>query len=179
MFWKKNKKENLTSEQGDIDGNNPPYSERWCWVYLSEKYNEILFIPIGNISEWEFRELDKVIVKEWPLNIGELQECVNTTLNNFEPKVDKIDNNNDNWFSFNNSKAKTQKSFNTDYITFQLKTDFSRDYQDGEVERFTVKSTPKDWDNARHYIIGTAHLMDTDIAQLILDINKDCQKIRN
>ncbi len=179
MFWKKNKKEDSTSELKENNENSSTYSERSCWIYLSEKYNEILFVPIGNISEWRFRELDKVIVREWPLKIGELQDCVNLTLDNFEQIVSEIENNNENWFSFKNSKAKTQKSFNSDYIVFQLKTDFSREYADGEVERFNVKSSPRKWEKDRHYIMGTAHLTDTDIAQLILDINKDCQKIRN
>jgi len=178
MFWKKNKREDLTPELEKKSDKNTRYSERSCWIYLSERYNEILFVPIGYITPWQFRELDKVIIKKWPLNIGDLQECVNITLDNFEKKVDEIDNN-DNWFSYKKSKAKTQKSFNADYITFHLKTDFSRDYEDGEVERFNVKSSPRDWDKDRHYIMGTAHLIDTDIAQLILDINKDCQKIRN
>ncbi len=178
MFWNKKNKENSTSELNEKKDKKTTYSERSCWIYLSEKYNEILFVPIGNTSEWTFRELDKVIIKEWPLKIGELQKCVNITLDNFEQNAIEIENNNDNWFSFKNSKAKTQKSFNSDYIVFQLKTDFTREYADGEVERFNVKSSPREWEKDRHYIIGTAHLIDTDIAQLILDINNDCEKIR-
>tara|TARA_R100000935_G_scaffold3803_1_gene9470 strand:- start:1398 stop:1949 length:552 start_codon:yes stop_codon:yes gene_type:complete len=179
MFWNQKKKENPTSELNEKSEQKTPYSEKSCWIYLSEKYKEILFVPIGIMTEWTFRELDNVIVKEWPLKIGELQKCVNITLDNFKQNVTEIENNNDNWFSFKNSKAKSQRSFNEDYIQFQLKTDFSREYADGEVERFNVKSSPRPWDKDRHYIIGTAHLVDTDIAQLILDINKDCQKIRN
>ena len=82
----KNKKQDSASELNEKIGNQSQYPERSCWIYLSEKYNEILFVPIGIITEWTFRELDKVIVREWPLKISELQKCVNLTLDNFEKK---------------------------------------------------------------------------------------------
>jgi len=179
MFWKKKNIEVSTTKTQENNKKLSSYPERSCWLYLSEKYNEILFVPIGNISPWRSRELNKVIVKEWPLKMEELQNCVHITLDNFKPNVAEIENNNDNWFSYKKSKAKSQKSFKLDYVVFQLKTDFARNYEEGEVERFNIKSSSREWEKDRHYFTGTAHLIDADIAQLIVAINKDCQKIRS
>ncbi|MBI3259510.1 MAG: hypothetical protein HYZ54_08575 [Ignavibacteriae bacterium] len=180
MFWKKSKLPKPTQFVKDEGGlrEDFPYPERYCSIYISEKHKEIVFVPMGRIDPWKSRELDSVIVKEWPLNIGELQDCIQTTLDKWKDQVDDIEPGNKLWYSLNNSKAKTQHSFRVDYVHLTLTTDMDRKYGQGEVERITVKASPFDWSEVRYKLVGTNHLMETQIAQLVIDISKACEKIR-
>ena len=82
------------------------------------------------------------------------------------------------WPSFDCSKAKSQRSFETDYVTFRLETDLTRSYREHEVERIKVRAQPTILDNT-YSLNGCGHLLDTKIAQIVLDIFEACLKIRN
>lgn len=181
MFWKnKNKIPEPLEFETKVEKKSEdfPYRERHCWLYISSKYNEILFVPMGKIDPWSSSELDSIIVKDWPLNIGELQDLIQETLDKWTEPVDDIKPSNDNWHSFNASKSKTQKSFQVDYVQLSLKTDMEREYGQGEVERILVKATPKNWNHDNYKLIGKNHLIETQVAQVVIDIFNACEKIR-
>ena len=133
---------------------------------------------MGRIDPWKSRELDTIVVKEWPLNIGELQDTIQETLDKWIDPVDDIKPSNDNWHSFNKSKAKTQNSFNVDYVQMCLTTDMGREYGQREVERIIIEASPKKWHEDNYKLIGRNHLMDTQVAQVVIDIYNACEKIR-
>lgn len=181
MFWKKKVKLPEPLEFGlnsDEKRERFPYRERYCWIHISSKYDEIVFVPMGKIDHWKFREQDSVIVKKWPLNIGELQNTIQLTLDQWLDSVPDVESSNENWHSFNRSKAKTQRSFQTDYVDIRLATDMAREYGQNEVERIIVEASPKNWTDDSYKLIGRDHLIETRIAQLIIDIFKACEKIR-
>lgn len=181
MFWKNKNKtpESLNFRNKKENKRDPfPYPERHCWLYMSSKYNEILFVPMGKIDPWRSCELDSVIIKEWPINIGELQDTIRETLDKWTDPVSNVKLSNDNWHSFNASKAKTQKSFQVDYIQMSLTTDMEREYGQGEVERILVKASPKNWTDDNYKLVGKNHLMETQVAQVVIDIFNACEKIR-
>jgi hypothetical protein len=181
MLWKKKIKISeplkFESETNELR-EDFPYPERYCWLYISEKFNEILFVPMGKIDDWKSRELDSVIVKDWPINIGELQKCILEALDKWQDPVPDTKPNNENWHSLNNSKAKTQRSYVVDYVHVRLTTDMKRKYGQGEVERITVEAAPKDWTEDSYNLMGCNHLSETQVAQVVLDIHKACEKIR-
>ena len=59
-----------------------------------------------------------------------------------------------------------------------LTTDLERKYGQGEVERILVKASPKNWTDDNYKLIGKNHLMETQVAQVVIDIFKACEKIR-
>lgn len=171
MFWKKLPKENSIEE---IER----HSYRFCYLYISEKYNQIVFVPFGkannNVAKI-YAELDSIITDKWPCDFGTLQQNIEATLDKFSKLSDyKFGN----WPSFNNSKAKTQQSFASDYVQFRLETDKSKPYGSHEVERIKVTASPTSLDN-NYNLIGCDHLLDTKIAQIVDDIFNACLKIRN
>lgn len=181
MFWKnKNKISEPLKFEANVEGNREafPYLERHCWLYISSKYNEILFVPMGKIDPWKSRELDSIVVKKWPLNIGGLQEAIQETLDKWTDPVEDIKPSNNNWHSFNKSKAKTQRSFHVDYVQMSLTTDMEREYGQGEVERIVIKASPKNWLEDNYKLIGWNHLLHTQVAQVVIDIFNACEKIR-
>ena len=181
MFWKKrNHLSELPVSHQKVETEEAvyPYPERECWLYISSKYKEILFVPLGRVDKWHSRELDEVLVRDWPMNIGELQECIEQTLNNWKDPVPQQKVDKDHWPSFNSSKARTQHSFHVDYVQILLTTDLERSYQEGEVERILVKAAPFDWNDDNYLLIGRNHLIETQVAQVVLDIINACEKIR-
>jgi hypothetical protein len=181
MFWKK---KNEIPEPLHFELNKEgkrgrfPFPERHCWLYISYKYTEILFVPMGKIDSWKSCELDSVVVKEWPMNIGELQHSIQETLDKWKDSVTDVNPSNDNWHSFKASKAKTQKSFQVDYVQVSLTTDMEREYAQDEVERILVKASPKNWQNDSYKLVGKNHLLETQVAQVVMDIFNACEKIR-
>lgn len=181
MFWKnKNKISEPLEFEHSVEKKREafPYQERHCWLYISSKYNEILFVPMGKIDPWKSRELDSIVVKDWPINIGELQDMIQETLDKWTDPVADIKPSNDNWHSFNSSKAKTQKSFQVEYVKMSLTTDLEREYGQGEVERILVKASPKNWTDDNYKLVGKNHLIETQVAQVVIDIFNACEKIR-
>jgi hypothetical protein len=181
MFWKNRNKipEPLELEVDKGEKREAfPFPERHCWLYISSKYKEILFVPMGKIDPWRSSELDSVVVKEWPMNIGELQDAIQETLDKWIDPIDENKPSNDNWHSFNKSKAKTQRSFKVDYVQMSLTTDLEREYKQGEVERIIVKASPIDWNGDNYKLVGKNHLVETQVAQVVLDIFSACERIR-
>jgi len=181
MFWKnKNKIPEPLEFEANVEKKREafPFQERHCWLYISSKYGEILFVPMGKIDPWRSSELDSIVVKEWPLNIGELQYLIQEALDKWTDPVPDIKPSNDNWHSFNASKAKTQKSFQVDYVQMSLTTDLESEYGQGEVERIIVKASPKNWTDDNYKLVGKNHLLETQVAQVVIDIFNACEKIR-
>jgi hypothetical protein len=48
----------------------------------------------------------------------------------------------------------------------------------GEVERITVTASPTALDT-NYALVGTGHLLDTKVAQIVIDIADACDKIRD
>jgi hypothetical protein len=179
MFWKNNKSKPLEfGSEEKKKRESFPYPERQCWLYISSKYKEILFVPMGKVDAWKTSELDSIIIKEWPLNIGDLQEAIQLTFDRWLESVPDTNPSNENWHSFNKSKAKTQRSFRVDYVQMSLTTDLEREYGEGEVERILVEAYPKNWFEDNYKLVGKNHLMETQVAQVVIDIFKACEKIR-
>jgi len=169
MFWKKNKQSNVVKED------NCPYPFRFCDLYISDKHKEILFVPYGKAGNIMHAEVDNIIIDKWPCKFQDLDTNIKEALNRYLTttiwKKGKRP-------SYNISKAKTQKSFETDYIRLRLETDRSRNYGEREVERIKVTAQPTLLDNT-FKLTGTDHLLDTKIAQIVVDIFDACLKIRN
>lgn len=169
MFWKKHKK------QSSVKGEKKSYPYRFCELYVSEKHKQILFVPYGKTEYGIYAELDNLIIDSWPCKFKDLESNIRETLNRYSERANKQHGN---WPSYENSKAKSQKSFESDYINLRLETDISRDYGEGEVERIKVTARPTSLDNTFE-LTGTGHLIETKVAQIILDIFEACMKIRN
>ncbi len=155
-----------------------PFPERQCWLYISSKYKEVLFVPMGKIDKWKSRELNSVVSKQWPVNIGDLQDLIQETLDKWTDPVEDTEPSNDNWYSYNASKAKTRKSFEVEYVQMRLTTDMEREYGHGEVERIIIKASPKNWLDDNYKLVGKNHLMETQVAQVVIDVFSACEKIR-
>lgn len=160
MFWKKEMKE---------------ITIRSCSLNIGEKYNQILFVPYGQIANGLNVELDDIIIDNWPCDFGDLQENINKTLDKYKPKYIQSDTL---WYSQLKSKAKTIKSFETDYLNIHLYTDISRKYGEGEVERISVSTQPSKLEDT-YRIIGCGHLIESKVAQIVIDIYNASMKIRN
>ena len=167
MFWKK-AKEIEQSQQSSL-----PHPYRACTIYISEKFKQIILVPLGRIAIGH-AELENIITDSWPCDFGQLQSNIEETLNRYQEKTEYKGI----WPSYDNSKSKTQKSFETDYIHFNLETDLSRNYGEKEVERIKVTARPTKLDNT-YCLIGTSHLLGTKIAQIVCDIFDACAKIRS
>ncbi len=167
MFWKKSK----LIEQ--LRQPNLPYPYRTCTIYISEKFSQIIFVPLGKITLGH-AELENILTDSWPCDFGRLQSNIEETLNKYQEKAEYKGI----WYSYDNSKSKTQTSFETDYIHFNLETDLSRTYGEKERERIKVTARPTKLDNT-YFLTGTSHLLDTKIAQIVCDIFDACVKIRS
>lgn len=133
---------------------------------------------MGEIDPWKSRELEEVIAEKWPINIEKLQDLIDRTLDNWKSSVNDIKSSKENWHSYNTSKAKSQRSFKVDYVPINLRTNVDRQYGEKEAERIIVESSPKNWIEDNYKITGEEHLLDTQIAQLVLDVFNACEKIR-
>lgn len=176
MLWKKKKIE--TPEINSENTHPTKYPFRYCNIYISNRYNEILFVPIGKVDDWMYQELNSVIVKDWPLNIDELQNCIVETLNKWKESTERLKPDNNRWYSFNSSKSKSQHSFKVDYVQISITTDMENEYGPEEVERIIIKASPKDWQKDSYKLIGREHLLETKVAQVLIDIFKACVDIR-
>ena len=122
-----------------------------------------------------YAEIDDIVVDTWPCDFGKLQANIEATLNKFAPTAIHVKGK---WPSYEASKATSQSAYKADYIAFRLKTDLSRSYGEGEVERITVTATPSALDTT-YSLVGTSHLLDTRVAQIVVDIAEACDKIRH
>jgi hypothetical protein len=175
MFW--NKISDFFGLGNKTKAETHPYAGRHCWLYISSRYKEILFVPMGKVDPWMSRELDAVIVKPWPISIGELQDTIQATLDNCKSPVEKLEPSKDRWFSLKASKAKTQQSLKVDYVLMRLFTDLERPYAKGEVERIKVSAAPFG-QSGTYRLTGETHLSETRLAQIVLDIFSACETIR-
>src|ERR1700704_5823487 len=133
MFWKKRNK-----ATADKEGHFPhPY--RFCHIYISYKYNQVLFVPYGKTGNGSYSEVDNLIIDSWPCKFGDLQTNIEEVLKRF---LDKHEHVKGKWPSYEKSKAPSQKSFESDYIDLRLETDMARSYEEGEVERIRVSAQP-------------------------------------
>jgi hypothetical protein len=169
MFWKKNKQP--TPDNEDYF----PHPYRFCNLFISDKHKQILFVPYGQVDNGMYAEIDNIIVDNWPCKFEDLETNIEVTLKRFSNKITWIKGK---WPSYDTSKAKSQQSYETDYISLRLETDRSRSYGDGEVERIKVTAQPTPLDDT-YCLTGTGHLLDTKIAQIVIDILEACIKIRN
>lgn len=157
------------------------YPYRHSALYISEKYKEILFIPFGRVNGGLSAEHENTLSDTWPCDFGKLADNIREVLDRslvahagYDPhKYGRA-----NYPSYNASKAKSERSFQTDYVLLRLETDTTRDYAKGEVERITVTAKPTSGDHT-YCLTGVYHLIDTKVAQLVLDIYEACMKIRN
>ena len=145
------------------------HKSRLCYLYISARNKEILFVPYGKVNNGISAEIDDIIVDSWPCDFKNLQENINATLNKFQNSITYEQGV---WPSFRKSKAKSQSSYHHDYIAIRLSTDNSRDYGNGEVERIEISVKPSELDN--YQLKGTTHLIDTAVAQLVIDIYTAC-----
>ena len=151
------------------------YPFRFCHLYISDRFKQIIFVPFCKNENGWYAEINDLIIDSWPCNFEILQHNIETILDRYSSVSlnSKVK-----WPSFENSKAKSQQSFNSDYILFRLETDLSRNYGSGEVERIKVSATPTVLDE-NYSLVGVGHLFDTQVAQIVLDIFNACLKIRN
>lgn len=154
---------------------NLPHPYRFCKLYISDKFKQILFVPFGQMGNGMYAELDNIIVDTWPCKFEDLQTNIEETLRRFSSHAVYMEGK---WPSFNSSKAKSQRSFETDYISFRLETDLTRNYGEREVERIKVSAQPTVLDNT-YSLNGCGHMFETKVAQIVLDIFEACLKIRN
>ncbi|SIO52725.1 hypothetical protein [Chitinophaga niabensis] len=166
MFWNKKKR----SQAGK-------YPYRACNIYISEKHQQILFVPFGRADIGLHIEQENVIVDTWPCKFQDLQTNIEEALNRYQLLV-PYDKDNLVWHSFDLSKAKTRHSFEADYISLHLSTDTTKEYGSHEKERIRVSAEPNPPDST-YSLTGCSHLTDTRIAQITLDIYDACVKIRS
>lgn len=120
-------------------------------------------------------ELDNLIIDKWPCRFQDLQTNIEEALKRFSPTATYIKGK---WLGFERSQAKSQRSYETDYIRIRLETDLSRSYEDGEVERIKVTAHPTALDDT-YSLVGCTHLLDTKVAQIVVDIYEACMKIKS
>jgi hypothetical protein len=141
-------------------------------IYISEKYKEILFVPMGGDSIK--KELLDIKKDSWPSDFGKLQKNIEEMLIKYEPNEPKHEVV---WPAYEASVAKTRKSFDQDYIILRLESDTKNPYSDGEAERINVRAQASRLETS-YYLVGQERLIDTELAQLVIDIFNACLKIR-
>jgi hypothetical protein len=154
--------------------NHRSYPDRFCHLLISSKYKQILFVPYGKMDIGAHAEIDDILVDTWPCDFAKLQANIEATLDKFGPTVIYLKGK---WPSYEASKATSQRAYESEYIRFRLATDQSKSYGDGEVERITVTANPTSLDTT-YSLVGTGHLLNTKIAQIVIDIAEACDKIR-
>jgi hypothetical protein len=169
MFWKKE------SRRDPKENNKSSRPYRYCTLYISERYKHIIFVPYGQVPDWALVELDNILSDTWPCDFGKLQANIEETLSRYLPSTTYVKGK---WPSYNNSKAKSQASFEIDYISLRLETDETKPYGEHELERIKVSATPSRLDNT-YSLVGCTHLLDTKVAQIVVDIFSACIKIRS
>ena len=145
-------------------------------IYISEKYHQILFVPLGGIVEEGIRrELPDIIADKWPCDFGNLQINIEEMLNRFKPLNIEPGFT---WPAYEASLAKTRKSFEQDYLMLRLESDSKNPYGEGEAERINVRAQASRLETS-YYLIGQEQLIDTELAQVVIDIFNACMKIRS
>lgn len=167
MFWKKGK---LLPQKANL---NLPHTFRTCCLFISKKHNHILFVPQGKSQIGLYVELDDIISDSWPCDFEKLQSNIELTLNRYQNSATYVKGN---WPSYNSSKAKSQASFEFDYICIWLETDMKKGYGSKEVERISISAQPTSLDS--YSLEGCKHLIDTRVAQMVIDIFEGCSKIK-
>lgn len=152
-----------------------PFAYRFCKLYISDRFQQIIFTPFGRLQNGLYAELDIIIVDTWPCEFEDLQSNIEETLKRFSDNAIYVEGK---WPSYDCSKAKSHRSFETEYIPFRLETDLSRSYGESEVECIKVSAQPTVIDKT-YALIGEGHLHETRVAQIVLDISEACFKIRN
>jgi hypothetical protein len=155
-----------------------PYLKRQCFVFISEKFSQIIFVPIGVLDKWRTCEIDSVISEDWPLQSEKIQENIIKTLNLFEENVREYDEGLDKWYSLKKSKTDGIRSFQKNYRTFHLETDTERKYEEGEKERIIIKTSVDEWGTEKYQLVGKGHLIGNDISNLIIEMQSACEKIK-
>ncbi|MBK8343054.1 MAG: hypothetical protein IPL12_06820 [Bacteroidetes bacterium] len=149
MFWNK-KNIKPIGESVETNGSGKvehfPFIERRCWLFISSKFKEILFVPVGETDKFSFIELNSIIIKPWPLNIEELQDCIQLTLDKFGQKIEDQPPTNENWYSLKNSKAKTQQSFKIELFS---KIDFFEQPKPRSAQRKYTQSSRRKYSYIR------------------------------
>lgn len=151
------------------------YSYKLARVYISEKYKEILFVPMGKVNEGTYMETFEIIEDQWPCDFGEMEANLENMLNKYNPQMEKHD---DFWPAYKVSKAKSQKAFTEHYILIRLESDYKNSYGEGEAERINVRAQASPLETS-YYLIAQKHLIDTNLAQAVIDIFNACMKIRS
>lgn len=169
MLWRKVKK---TSPDNAIE---TTYPYRFCDLLISDKHKQILFVPYGKLESGLYAEVDNLIIDKWPCKFQDLQTNIVEALRRFSNTSNLTKGK---WPSYANSKSKTQRSYEADYVRIRLETDLNRIYGNGEAERITVSAHASPLDTT-FQLTGTRHLIDTSIAQIVIDIFEACEKIRN
>jgi hypothetical protein len=156
-----------------------PY--RHCDIYISTKYKHIMFVPFRRVGGGLSAEHENIISDIWPCDFGRLEENIEEALNrNMVAYVnyDGFKSGRGNYPLYNNSKGKSESSFHSEYVKLQVETDNTKEYSIGESERITVMAKPTALETT-YRLKGTYHMIDTEVAQLVLDIFGACMKIRD
>jgi hypothetical protein len=166
MFWNRQK----PIQQGHF-----PHPFRFCDLYISDRYKQILFASYGKTGEGFHTELQPVIVDSWPCQFQDLMANIERALKGYIPKAVPVRGK---WPSYDSSKATSQKSFEAEYVRIRLETDMTASYGHGEAERIKVSAHPTPLDTT-YCLTGCRHLIETNVAQVVVDIFEACTKIRN
>lgn len=151
------------------------YPYKLARVYISELHKEILFVPMGRVSEGTYMETFDIIKDQWPCDFGEMEANLENTLSKYNPQMVRHE---EFWPAYKASKAKTPKAFAEHYILLRLESDYKNSYGEGEAERINVRTQASPLET-NYYLVAQKHLIDTDLAQAIIDMFEACMKIRS
>jgi hypothetical protein len=163
------------SENGTIPS---PYPELRARIYISEKYNQVLFVPMGCIKDSFgslFMETFDIKSDNWPCDFGDLEKNIEVLLRSYKSEIEKHDTL---WPAQKASRAKTKKTFNESYILLTLNSDNHRLYEPGEGERIFVKTQASPLETT-YYLVALESRKGSDLAQAIVDMFSACMKIRS
>ena len=174
MFWRK--KHIREIDISHLEAGIPIYRPRSCKVKISSKYNQVLFIPFGKMESWITKELKFVITDNWPLDIATFQNHLGLTLDHYKSNLKDEEASNEIWYSYKVSKAKSQHSFEVDYVSLIFES-IDKEYSDGEAEEIKVSAIPR---KGLDYFSLTCqrHMVGIEVSQMAYDIFSACEKIR-
>lgn len=155
-----------------------PYPELLARIYISEKFKEILFVPMGCIEDSFgslFMETFDIISDTWPCDFGELQNNIEILLSSYKTSMPRHDTM---WPAHQASRSKTRKAFSEHYILFHLRSDDKRLYYPGEGERIFVRTQASPLETT-YYMVALESREGPKLAQAIVDMFDACMKIRS